>query len=220
MDNIISLTITDEIATELGKKDDRINKLISLVGCLNIAIRENRFEALVRSIIGQQISISSARTIYTKMQVLCGKVRPESLYGVSSEELRKAGVSKPKISFIKDLSEKVLSGEMDLYSLDDYSSDEIISILTKVKGIGTWTAQMFLIFSLGRLDIVALGDAGLQRACKWLYYDEGNKDAINILADKAIHWRPYGTVASLYLWEAINKGYVDKFNSINECIQT
>lgn len=216
MDRKIDLKVHDKNVQKLGQADPRLGKLISIIGGITIPLRENSFEALTKSIIGQQLSVKAAQTIYDRVEALCHEVNPESILSIEDTELRKAGVSKAKIAYIKDLSEKVLSKEMDLESLDLFGNDTVITLLTHIKGIGKWTAEMFLIFSLGRMDVLSLGDVGLQRSAKWLYILDKNEDGKKCLKEKSSFWFPYYTIASLYLWEAVNKGYVDSFGSVEE----
>ncbi|MBU8919114.1 hypothetical protein BGM25_24015 [Bacillus sp. FJAT-29953] len=103
-------------------------------------------------------------------------------------------------------------------NLDKLDNNEVIKELTSIKGIGQWTAEMFFIFSLERMDVLSLGDVGLQSSCKWLYSIDKTKGGKKILQEKSQLWKPYFSVASLYLWEAINCGFVDQFNSIDEVI--
>jgi DNA-3-methyladenine glycosylase II len=100
--------------------------------------------------------------------------------------------------------------------LDVFPSNQVVTVLTNIKGIGQWTAEMFLIFSLGRMDVLSLGDVGLQRSCKWLYSACKEEEGRSFLVQKANQWHPYYTIASLYLWEAINRGFVDSFHTLDE----
>ncbi|WP_240689332.1 DNA-3-methyladenine glycosylase [Ammoniphilus sp. YIM 78166] len=216
MEKAIILKVNSEEVKRIGQSDARLGQLISFIGDLTIPLRDNRFEALVKSIIGQQLSVKAAETIYTRVEALCKRVTPESIILMEETELRAAGLSKPKISYVKDLAEKVMSKEVDLYHLDQFGNDTIIRLMTPIKGVGKWTAEMFLLFTLGRMDVLSLGDVGLQRSAKWLYNLDKQEDGKKCLEKKASLWFPYYTVASLYLWEAVNKGYVDSFESLEE----
>ncbi len=218
MEKAIIIKANGEEVQKIRQADPRLGQLISKIGDLTIPLRDNRFEALVKSIIGQQLSVKAAETIFTRVEALCKRIEPESIIRIEETELRAAGLSKPKISYIKDLSEKVMSKEADLYHLDQFGNDTIIQLMTPIKGIGKWTAEMFLLFSLGRMDVLSLGDVGLQRSAKWLYNLGKQEDGKKCLEKKASLWFPYYTVASLYLWEAVNKGYVDSFESLEEVL--
>lgn len=143
---------------------------------------------------------------------------PTILLSLPNEEYRKIGVSGNKTKYIKDLSEKILMKDIGLTSLKYLENDEVIQQLTKVKGIGKWTAEMFLIFSLSRMNVLSLDDVGLQRGVKWLYGIKGENRGKEELKVRSLKWKPYYTIASLYLWEAVNKGYVIHFKNIDHAI--
>ena len=191
----------------LNSADPKLAGLIALVGEFTMPLRTDYFASLVRSIIGQQLSVKAAATIWNRTLQACGEMRPETILALNEEKLRAAGFSMSKIAYVRDLAGQVVSGGLNLAQMPEMSDDEIIGALTKVKGIGVWTAQMFLIFSLGRPDVLSTADLGLRRSLRWLYQlDElpGAKD-FERYGEK---WQPYRTTASLYLWEAINRGHV------------
>ncbi|WP_099363778.1 DNA-3-methyladenine glycosylase family protein [Fredinandcohnia onubensis] len=203
----------------LKDNDSQMAKLISLIGGNSFEIKEDRFSALIRSIIGQQLSAKAAATISSRFFNLIGSnINPYTIGTYSDEAFRDVGISKQKIKYIRDLCSKVSNKEIDLSNLDKDSDSAVIETLTKVKGIGLWTAEMFLIFSLGRIDILSLGDVGLQRACKWLYGCDGNIDNKILLREKGKQWAPYRSIASLYLWDAIDYGFVESYKNIDEAI--
>lgn len=203
----LEFQIDDCILQALCFSDPRLGLLIEAIGGYELNLRTDYFPSLVRSIIGQQLSVVVARTLWEKTEALCRKVTPEMIAGLDAEKLKKIGLSGKKISYLKDLSQKVINGEIDLNGFNLLSDDEIIERLIKVKGIGRWTAEMFLIFSLGRLDVFSLGDLGLKRSIQWLY---GLKKppAEGTMTRYAKKWIPYRSVASLYLWEVINRGLI------------
>lgn len=203
----LEFKIGDTILQALCSSDPRLALLINTIGDYQLHLRTDYFSSLVRSIIGQQLSVGVAQTIWERAKVLCTDVTPKVITCLSDDELKKIGISGKKISYLKDLSQRVLNGELDLNGFVSLPDNEVINRLVKVKGIGIWTAEMFLIFSLGRLDVLSVGDLGLKRSIQWLY---GLKRlpverTIRLYAKK---WVPYRTVASLYLWEVINQGLV------------
>ncbi|MDN5331916.1 MAG: DNA-3-methyladenine glycosylase [Tepidanaerobacteraceae bacterium] len=205
---ILRFQKNDEVLQALSKADEKINYLIRLIGDYTLELERDFFKALVQSIVGQQLSIKAAETIFARLENLCGQVTPDRILSLSENELKSAGLSKKKIEYIKDLSEKVMSGAVDLEKLDSMDDEEVIRTLVQVKGIGRWTAEMFLIFSLGRPDIFSLQDFGLQLAVKGLYglSDWPDKKTLMRISQP---WKPYRTAASLYLWEAKNRGYIN-----------
>ncbi|MFD0695106.1 DNA-3-methyladenine glycosylase family protein [Paenibacillus sp. GCM10027628] len=200
----------------LSQADTKLASLIRLVGDLSIIPSSNPFESLVMSIISQQLSAKAAATIKSRVKLVLPSVTPDLVLAADEEAIRQCGVSYPKIRYIRDLSGKVLAGEVQLDELHKLEDDVLIKQLVSVKGIGTWTAEMFLIFALGRPDIMSLGDVGLQRAAKWLHCLEDRPDG-NYLGLVAPAWAPYRSFASLYLWRSIDKGYVDSGLQVEAC---
>lgn len=205
---ILRFCQNDEALKVLSKADEKIGQLIDLIGDYTLELERDFFKALVQSIVGQQLSIKAAETIFARLENLCGQVTPDSILSLSENELKSAGLSNKKIEYIKDLSEKVMWGAIDLEKLDYMGDEEVIRTLVQVKGIGRWTAEMFLIFSLGRPDIFSLDDFGLKLAVKGLYglSDWPDKKTLDFLSQR---WKPYRTAASLYLWEAKNRGLLN-----------
>jgi DNA-3-methyladenine glycosylase II len=173
------------------------------VGPCSLRLERDGFRMLVRSIISQQISVHAARTIRTRVEALLKpkKLTAANLARLSVEDLRAAGVSAQKSAYLRDLAGKVLSGEVRLRRLERLADEEVIQELIQVKGIGVWTAQMFLIFSLGRPDVVPLADLGIRAALQKLYGlperpDKQTSERI------ALSWKPYSSLASWYCWRS------------------
>jgi DNA-3-methyladenine glycosylase II len=187
----------------LRRRDAVLRSVIAAVGPFTLTLDRDRFRMLVRSIISQQISGKAARSIRLRLESLIApdRMTPERLAALSIEKLRGAGLSSQKSSYLHDLSAKVASGEVRLSRLGRMPDDEVIAELTQVKGIGVWTAQMFLMFSLGRLDIFPHDDFGIRSAIRNLYglADLPNRETSHRIAAP---WRPYATIASWYCWRS------------------
>jgi DNA-3-methyladenine glycosylase II len=187
----------------LRKKDPVMRRLIDVVGPFTLKARRDRFRMLVRSIISQQISGKAARSIGQKLEALIApaKITPHTLAALSIDELRSAGVSPQKAGYLHDLAAKVDSGAVRLSRAGKMADDDVIAELVQVKGIGVWTAQMFLMFSLGRLDIFPHEDFGIRSALRNLYglADLPDRETSHQIATP---WRPYATIASWYLWRS------------------
>ncbi|WP_230202441.1 DNA-3-methyladenine glycosylase family protein [Paenibacillus ihumii] len=211
------LKTDDPRLAALSAADARMGALIALIGEIQTAPQGPHFASLARSIISQQISVKAAATIRGRVLELAGELTPSALSAVNDEALRGAGLSASKLAYLRDLSGKVLSGEVVLERLHEMGNAEVIQVLTSIKGIGKWTAEMFLIFGLGREDVVSVGDAGLQRSAKWLYQLEERADR-KYLQQVMGSWSPYGSIASLYLWEAINAGHVDSGHTLDQLL--
>lgn len=183
----------------LVEADPILGRVIETHGpCTLCAGREDPFEQLCVSIIGQQLSVKAAHTIRGRVLALTGSLTPEKLLEADPEALRAAGLSRPKIRYIRALSEMVDNGELALDSLTSLPGEQVLAELLKVPGIGQWTAEMFMLFNLRHSDVLALGDAGLHRAVKKLYGPKHN------LQKAGKKWRPYSSVASWYLWQFLD----------------
>ncbi len=187
------------------KKDRKLAKIIDQIGSYNLPITKNPYESLVEAIITQQLSGKAADSISTRFRDIYGKFpKPADVLKTSDGKLRKAGLSYMKVSYIKDLSNKVESKELRLAYMKNLTDKEVIEQLTIVKGIGRWTAEMFLIFSLGRQDVLPVGDLGLKKGIQKMYSlsELPEKEEMEKIAQK---WRPYRSVATWYLWRSLNQ---------------
>jgi DNA-3-methyladenine glycosylase II len=163
------------------------------------------YGALVRSIVGQQLSTKAAATIYGRMLELFGghTPTPKELLKVDPDKIRAAGLSRPKIAYLRDLAVHVEEGTLELERLPDLPDEEVAAQLTAIKGLGQWTADMFLMFHLGRPDILPVGDQGIRRAVMVEYRLRKLPDAKR-LEKIAKPWQPYRTLACLYLWSSLD----------------
>jgi DNA-3-methyladenine glycosylase II len=171
--------------------------------------RPDAFGALARAIVGQQLSTKAARSIWERVVAAVGEddPSPASILAADEEALRGAGLSRSKVAYLRDLAGKVESGELDLERISELPDEDVIAELVEIKGIGRWTAEMFLIFHLGRPDVVSTGDLGIRRAVQIAYgLDElpGPTDLERI----AEPWRPHRTLACLYLWRSLDNAPV------------
>ncbi len=187
----------------LRLRDPVMRRLIDAVGPFTLRLDRDRFRMLVRSIISQQISGKAALSIRKRLEALVApeKISPHNLAALSIAELRSAGVSPQKAGYLHDLAAKVDSGAVRLHRVARMADDEVITELVQVKGIGVWTAQMCLMFSLGRLDVFPHDDLGIRSALKNLYglADLPDKQTSIKIAEV---WRPYATIASWYCWRS------------------
>ena len=188
----------------LSHKDPVLAKIIKQVTLSPSTPHESYFIDLVESIISQQLSIKAADTIWKRVQALLPdqRVTPEGILALPDDTIRAAGISYSKIKYIKDLADKTLASGILFEQFETMTDEEIITELTKVKGIGRWTAEMFLIFAMGRPDVFSYGDLGIRKGIKNLYgfkkeptFEEAEK-----IAEK---WRPYRSVACRYLWKSL-----------------
>jgi DNA-3-methyladenine glycosylase II len=189
--------------------DSTMASLVETIGPLDHEARrrgrpDDAYGSLVRTIVGQQLSTSAARTIYARLTALFGNrpPTPAELLAADEETLRACGLSRPKISYLRDLARHVLEDGLDLPRLRELPDDEVASRLVAVKGIGQWSADMFLMFHLRRPDVLPVGDLGIRRAVERAYGLPGLPDEDD-LQTLAAPWRPHRTLACLYLWETL-----------------
>lgn len=186
-------------------KDKYIGPLVIAWGSCTIKpIKKSLFfEDLVDAICSQQLSGKAAKTIFGRVKnTLQDNIRPDTVINADADKLRKCGLSYSKISYIKDLAQKVNDGSLKLSIIDKLSDEEIIRELVLVKGIGRWTAEMFLMFSLGRPDIFPIDDLGIRKGFEKVTKKEFDKIKSFKFAEKK--WSPYRTVASWYLWRSLD----------------
>jgi DNA-3-methyladenine glycosylase II len=206
-------TVSAKARAALAKADPTMAALIERVGKIDLAKRlrqrsEERpadpYGALLRAITGQQLSTKAARTIYLRVLDIFGGATPspEQLLEASEADLRGAGLSGRKVEYVRDLASHVLSGELELDRLDELGDEEAIAELVAVRGLGQWTAEMFLLFHLGRPDVLSGGDLGIRKAVQIEYGLEEMPAPLQVL-EIGEPWRPYRSLASLYLWESL-----------------
>ncbi len=167
--------------------------------------RPDAYQALARAIVGQQLSTKAAASIWRRVTELFGgeTPSPSQLVELGAEDLRAAGLSRSKAGFLKDLAERVEDGRLDLGRLGELPDEDVIAVLTEIKGVGRWTAEMFLIFHLGRPDVVSTGDLGIRRAAQ-IAYGLDDLPGPTDLERIAEPWRPHRTLGCLYLWRSLD----------------
>ncbi len=188
----------------LKNADPVMAGLIERVGNGRMAVRPPKFETLARAIVFQQLNWKAAIKIYERLEAAAGgALTPESILKLTPQRMRKCGLSRQKLSYIRDLAKKTSTGEVDFASLPSQSDEEVIAHLTRVKGIGVWSAQMFLMFALKRRDVLPTTDYGILSAVRKAYGIKKLPKARTVtrLAEK---WRPYRSIACWYLWRSLD----------------
>jgi DNA-3-methyladenine glycosylase II len=189
----------------LGATDSELAAVIANSDACTTRPHRNYYQALVGEIIGQQLSVKAAATIRRRFVALFGGSFPEpaAILRKTVDELRAVGLSRPKGAYIRDLAGHILDGSVKFDHFNNLNNDEIIAELTAVKGVGEWTAHMFLMFCMGRLDVLANGDLGIRHGVKSLYgFDHlPSPDEVKALAASK-HWHPYETLACWYIWQS------------------
>ncbi len=206
-------------AKQLAAADPTMGALIERLGEIDLETRLRRrseerpadaYGALLRAIVGQQLSTKAARTIYGRiLDLFDGKTpTPEQLLEADEADLRGAGLSGRKVEYVRDLASHVIEGDLELDSLDRLADEEVIEEIVAVRGLGVWTAEMFLIFHLERPDVLSGGDLGIRKAVQVEYGLEEMPPPTQVL-EIGEPWRPHRSLASLYLWESLASAPVD-----------
>lgn len=191
----------------LSSHDSTLAPIIQEFGAPTIHPHNNYYQELVESIISQQLSVKAADTIQKRFLALFSETtfpRPDQIVDRTIEEFRSVGLSRQKAGYIQDLAHKIIDGTVHFDHLDTLKNDEIVDELTKVKGVGVWTAHMFLIFCMGRLDILPVGDLGIRNGIERLYQFDitpTTNDMKQIALDHT--WHPYESIASWYIWRSL-----------------
>lgn len=188
----------------LRERDRVLSEVIDRVGPCTLKLKRDRFATLVQSIVSQQVSGKAAQAIFGRLRErLANRITPERLAGLQIDELRSLGVSRQKAGYLLDLAARTANGHVRFAKFGRMDDAAIITELVQVKGIGPWTAQMLLIFSLGRMDVLPIDDFGIRSAVRNLYglSDLPKRHETEAIAEP---WRPYASVASWYLWRSLD----------------
>lgn len=185
--------------SHLRARDRKLGAAIDRIGYVHREVEPDLFASVLHQIIGQQISMAAQATVWLRFQKAVGAVTPEAVSGMREEDLQSIGMSRRKASYILEFSQKVRTGEFDIGALSAMDDAQVTQALTSLRGIGPWTAEMLMIFCLQRPDVVSFADLAILRGMRMLY----RRKAIDRAAFQRYRKRysPYGTVASLYLWE-------------------
>lgn len=205
MEKLWHISKDDNRVQKLAENDKVMGRLIERIGDVERALRPYPLKSLVRSIVGQQISVKAAETIFGRLKE---KINDEwtiaAFKKLTEEDCKEIGLSRSKQKYIFNLVEHIDNGELEFEKLDRLSNEEIIKQLTAVKGIGKWTAEVFLIFTMQRENVVTVDDVGLQRAAKRLY-EQPEARGKALLKECKATWGDQGTIGCLYLWEYIHQ---------------
>ncbi len=188
---------------QLSAADPVLGTLMLRYKGLTLASRGDAFQTLARSIVGQQISVKAAQSVWDRFAAAVGDMEPKRVLKLSEAQLRACGLSGQKVKYLRDLSERFAGGALDVARWHTMDDETLIADLTQVKGIGRWTAEMFLIFYLTRPDVFPLGDLGVQRAMS-LHYNKGRPLSERRIAALSKLWTPWRSVATWYLWRSLD----------------
>jgi DNA-3-methyladenine glycosylase II len=198
----------DKACADLVKRDRILKKLIPKFGPVHLLSRGDPFVTLARSVVGQQISVASAQAVWAKVEAACPKLVPQQFIKLGQEKLTACGLSRRKADYVLDLAQHFVSGALHVGKWTSMEDETVIAELTQIRGIGRWTAEMFLIFNLSRPDVLPLDDLGLIRAISVNYFS-GEPVTRSEAREVAANWEPWRTVATWYMWRSLDPLTVD-----------
>lgn len=205
MDNLVVLSSDSLSVQYLCSKDKRLAKLISLVGDIEYVPHIDGYSFLVHEIIEQMLSIKAGQKIFMNLAAKCNnQITVDSIYSLSLEDIRSAGVSNAKAICIKNITQLIKNNQLHLKDLNYTSDGEVIKVLTSVKGIGTWTAKMYLIFVLDRQNVLPFEDGAFLQVYRWLY--KTNDLSKQSIIKKCKKWSPYSSIAARFMYRALDTG--------------
>lgn len=206
MSDVIILNSESPSVRSLSVRDKRLAKLISMVGEIIYQPYDDGYAFLVHEIIEQMLSVKAGQKIYGRLSDCChGKITIETVAALTDSELRATGTSNAKVEYIRNITHCIVEGSLCLEKLKVLSDKEVIQQLTSIKGIGTWTAKMYLIFVLDRQDILPFEDGAFLQVYKWLYKtDDVSKQSITKRCKK---WKPYSSIAARFMYRALDMGF-------------
>ncbi|WP_257755211.1 DNA-3-methyladenine glycosylase family protein [Burkholderia glumae] len=193
----------DKACADLVKRDRILKKLIPKFGPAHLVKRGDPFVTLARSVVGQQISVATAQAVWAAIEAACPKLTPQQVIRLGQEKLAACGLSKRKSDYILDLAQHFVSGALHVDKWTSMEDEAVIAELTQIRGIGRWTAEMFLIFNLSRPDVLPLDDLGLIRAISINYFS-GEPVTRSEAREVAANWEPWRTVATWYMWRSLD----------------
>ena len=206
MTEIITLDINSPPIQYLCKKDKRLAKVISMVGPITYSPHEDDpYRFLIHEIIEQMLSVKAGQKIFSRLEELCaGNVNPDNISALTDEQIRSTGTSNAKVEYIRNLTNALESGTLSFDTLGVMSDKDVIQEMTKIRGIGTWTAKMYLMFVLDRPDILPVEDGAFLQGYRWAYKTADCKPVSVI--KKCKKWKPYSSIAARFFYRALDMG--------------
>lgn len=206
MPNVVTLDMNTPSVQHLCKKDKRLAKVISMVGSISyVPNEEDAYSFLIHEIIEQMLSVKAGQKIFSRLEDLCnGKVTPERITTLSDDEIRGTGTSNAKVEYIRNITTAIVDRTLNLEKMHSLPDGEVIKTLSKIRGVGKWTAKMYLMFVLNRQDILPVEDGAFLQVYRWMYKTQDcNEKAVT---DKCKKWKPYSSIASRFCYRALDMG--------------
>lgn len=205
MGDLITITLDSPEVQYLCKKDKRLAKAILMIGDISYTPHDDPYRFLVHEIIEQMLSINAGQKILSRLEAMCdGDISPDKINSFTLDEIQTIGTSSAKAGYIKRLTEAVISGVLNFDTLEQLSDKDVIKELTKLRGIGEWTAHMYLIFVLNRMDVLPTTDVAFLQVYSWLYKtDDCSKQSV---IKKCQKWKPYSSIVARYFYRILDSG--------------
>lgn len=216
----IILDETSPAIQHLCKKDKHLAKVIQMVGSITYEVEsKDPYAFLVHEIIEQMLSVKAGAKIYGRLKDLCDEeILPERIAQLTDEQIKSIGTSNSKVSYIRSLTNKVISGELNLKTFEHLNDDEVYKELLSLRGIGSWTAKMYLIFVLDRQDILPFEDAAFLQSYEWMYKTKDR--SMESITKRCKKWKPYSSIAARYLYRALDMGLTKKLFHLHKQEET
>lgn len=210
MSEIITLDMDTPSIQYLSERDKRLAKVIHMVGPITYSPHEDDpYCFLIHEIIEQMLSVKAGQKIFDRLEELClGNVNPDSISALTDEQIRSTGTSNAKVEYIRNLTNALESGALSFDKLSEMPDKDVIREMTKIRGIGVWTAKMHLMFVLNRTDILPVEDGAFLQGYRWVYKTDDCKPAT--VAKKCKKWKPYSSIAARFLYRALDLGLTKK----------
>lgn len=208
MSNVVTLDLNTPSVQYLCKKDKRLEKVISMVGPISyVPHEEDTYSFLIHEIIEQMLSVKVGQKIYGRLEDLCdGAITLERIAALSDDEIRGTGTSNAKVEYIRNITTAIADKTLDLEKIRNLPDEEVIKNLTKIRGVGKWTAKMYLMFVLNRQDILPVEDGAFLQVYRWMYKTQDcNETAVT---NKCKKWKPYSSIASRFCYRALDMGMI------------
>ncbi len=204
MPNVVTIDMSTPSVQYLCKKDKRLAKVISMVGSISyVPHEEDAYAFLVHEIIEQMLSVKAGQKIYSRLEELCGEeISSVRIAALTDEQIRSTGTSNAKVEYIRNITNAVTNGTLDFSAMQHFSDEEVIASLTKIRGIGKWTAKMYLMFVLDRQDILPFEDGAFLQVYRWMYKTQDCSE--KAVTTKCKKWKPYSSVASRFCYRALD----------------
>ncbi len=206
MPNVVTIDMSTPSVQYLCKKDKRLAKVISMVGSISyVPHEEDAYAFLVHEIIEQMLSVKAGQKIYSRLEELCGEeISSVRIAALTDEQIRSTGTSNAKVEYIRNITNAVTNGTLDFSAMQHFSDEEVIASLTKIRGIGKWTAKMYLMFVLDRQDILPFEDGAFLQVYRWMYKTQDCSE--KAVTAKCKKWKPYSSVASRFCYRVLDAG--------------